>query len=236
MNLSKVVAQAPKRSPTPHDKARHGANYAASSSKAVPSTVDSVAHSKSGGHMSPPPNPDGSLSSGDPPPAPAPPATVQPKGIPVPTYRPSAPYQGGIGSAFASTSRGNPNPLTSGLGGRPPTLTMSFPSAMAYSNLSPSNFAGQPPPPLARVGPPGVVPGVNGGNGSGMFEFSEFAPQPWQVPALTRPGGAPVIPGVGVGSQGAPSTLETTDDLVRYLEHRTRLSSAAGQNSDTDFM
>ncbi|KAM5533796.1 hypothetical protein V8D89_012571 [Ganoderma adspersum] len=231
MNLSKVVAQAPKRSPTPHEKARHGANYAtSSSSKAATLAINGIAHSKTSGHMSPPPNPEKSLPSGDPS------TTVQPKGIPVPTYRPSAPYQGGIGSAFASTSRANPNPLTSGLGGRPPTLTMSFPSAMAYSNLSPSNFAGQPPAPLARTGPPGVVPGVGGGNGSVMFEFSEFAPQPWQVPALTRPGGAPVIPGGGVGPQGAPTTLETTDDLVRYLEHRTRLSSAAGQNSDTDFM
>nr|VWO95324.1 Foldase protein PrsA 2 (EC [Ganoderma boninense] len=229
MNLSKVVAQAPKRSPTPHDKAHHGSHYATSSSSkaAIPAT-DSLARSKSSGRMSPPPNPNGSGDSSS-----APPATVQPKGIPVPTYRPSAPYQGGIGSAFASTSRGNPNPLTSGLGGRPPTLTTSFPSAMAYSNLSPSNFAGQPPPPLGRGGPPGVV---SGNNGSVMFEFSEFAPQPWQVPALTRPGGAPVIPGGGTGAQGAPAALETTDDLVRYLEHRTRLSSAAGQSNETDFM
>ncbi|PIL23249.1 transcription factor [Ganoderma sinense ZZ0214-1] len=227
MNLSKVVAQAPKRSPTPHDKAHHGANYATSSSKAAILATDSVIRSKSSGRMSPPPNPNGS---GDP--SCTLHATVQPKGIPVPTYRPSAPYQGGIGSAFASTSRGNPNPLTSGLGGRPPTLTTSFPSAMAYSNLSPSNFTGQSPP-LGRGGPPGVV---SGNSGSVMFEFSEFAPQPWQVPALTRPGGAPVIPGGGTGVQGAPTALETTDDLVRYLEHRTRLSSAAGQGNDTDFM
>ncbi len=229
MNLSKVVAQAPKRSPAPHDKAHHGASFVtSSSSKSSMPAIDNVVRSKSGGLMSPPPNPNGSQPSEDH--SPAPPAAVQPKGTPVPTYRPSAPYQGGIGSAFASTSRGNPNPLTSGLGGRPPTLTMTFPSAMAYSNLSPSNFAGQPPP-LARAAPPGV----SGNSTSVMFEFSEFAPQPWQVPALTRPGGAPVIPGRGPGPQGAPATLETTDDLVRYLEHRTRLSSA-GQNNDSDFM
>ena len=231
MNLSKVVAQAPKRSPTPHDKAHQGSAYATSSnSKASTPAID---RSRSSGRMSPPPNPDGSQPPVEP--SPIPPTAVQPKGIPVPTYRPSAPYQGGIGSAFASTSRGNPNPLTSGLGGRPPTLTMSFPSAMAYSNLSPSNFAGQPPP-LARATPPGVVPGVSNNGNSVMFEFSEFAPQPWQVPALTRPGGAPVIPGGGPGRQGVPATLETTDDLVRYLEHRTRISSAAGQSNDSDFM
>ncbi|KAI1784543.1 hypothetical protein LXA43DRAFT_209495 [Ganoderma leucocontextum] len=222
MNLSKVVAQAPKRSPTPHEKAHHG-----SSSKAATPAIDGIVRSKSSGRMSPPPNPDD--------PSSVPLAAAQPKCIPVPTYRPSAPYQGGIGSAFASTSRGNPNPLTSGLGGRPPTLTMTFPSAMAYSNLSPSNFAGQPPP-LGRAAPPGI-PGLSGNNSSVMFEFSEFAPQPWQVPALSRPGGAPVVPGAGAGggSGGVPTTLETTDDLVRYLEHRTRLT-AAGQSNDSDFM
>lgn len=228
MNLSKVVAQAPKRSPTPNEnglKSRHAAHAA-----------DNIVlvRSKSSGRMSPPPHPNASHSSdsGARPSS----ASAVSNGIPVQMYRPSAPYQGGIGSAFASTSRGNPNPLTNGLGGRPPTLTVSFPSAMAYSNLSPSSFAGQPPP-LTRT--TSTLPGTpSAGGNNPMMEFSEFAPQPWQVLPLTRPGSAPVVPGAAAGGPGngagLPAALETTEDLVRYLEHRTRMS--AGSSADTDFM
>ncbi|TBU34325.1 hypothetical protein BD311DRAFT_802652 [Dichomitus squalens] len=209
MNLSKVVAQAPKRSPTPHENGLKGNKHA---TQVIDGNV--IARSKSSGRMSPPPNPDASrpFEGGTRPPSSAS-TSAPPNGIPVPMYRPSAPYQGGIGSAFASTSCGNPNPLTNGLGGRPPTLTMSFPSAMAYSNLSPSSFAGQPPlsHPRSASGLPGT-PGVGGSNAM-MMEFSEFAPQPWQVPALTHPGGAPIVPGTAAGG-GLPATLETTEDLA----------------------
>ena len=56
-----------------------------------------------------------------------------------------------------------------------------------------------------------------------MMEFSDFALQPW----TTQGGNGAQVPGL-------PATLETTEDLVRYLEHRTRLT--AGQNVDSDFM
>ena len=185
-------------------------------------------------------------------------------------------YQGGLGSAFANTSRSTPSfllpmsgrgggpagmglgmgvgmgmgmgmalpySLGMGIGSRapPPTLGMSFPAAVAYSSLAPSNFVGAGMGDPRRMGIP--------------LDPSGFAPPTWQVPptnavpsASARPPpaagsgsgsgagpGSSVSPAPSPGGEGpTPTTLETTDDLVRYLEHRARMT--AGQTDDSDFM
>lgn len=99
-------------------------------------------------------------------------------------------------------------------------LTMTFPSSFAYSNLSPSHFAGEQRPP-----PRGYGAGVGSAPTSAtmMFEASVFAPPP--------DGSAGFAFGRGEAPP-VPATLQTTDDLVAYLEHRTRLA----EQRESDFM
>ncbi|KAI9065232.1 hypothetical protein FKP32DRAFT_1610749 [Trametes sanguinea] len=201
MELAKVAAMAPKRSPTPSGT---GSGESTPNASAKPSAhMDgSVVDGKTSPSAS---NPAGSAYT---------PASVNairahfqsPSGPNVPVSPPLN------GSAHDSTDTA----------GAPSTLTTTFPT-FSYSNLGPSHFAGgQPPPPsaFAHLSPPG-----GDANGPPMImEFSDFAPQPWANGQGPNGSQAP----------GLPAALATTEDLVRYLEHRTRLT--AGQSTDSDFM
>ncbi|KAH9941818.1 uncharacterized protein BXZ73DRAFT_41651 [Epithele typhae] len=231
MQLAKVAAQAPKRSPSPATaaKEKRAAERAA------------AAAARTSGRMSPPPAPVVDATQGF--------ETVQrrhppelrtPLAVPYHTpYGSTASMNMGLGMGMGmGMGMGVGLGLGVGMGGMgamggarpPPTLGMSFPAAMAYSNLAPSSFVTGSS--TARR-PPTTTPG----------EMSEFAPQTWGV-MPTRP--SPPMPTATVASTSAPSTpappapgtipatLQTAEDLARYLELRTRL--AAAQPKDSDFM
>ncbi|KAI0355922.1 hypothetical protein OH77DRAFT_1424192 [Trametes cingulata] len=229
LELAKVAAMAPKRSPTP---SRSGLGASSSTTKSSETAAENGAGA---GPSDPEPSSttDTSAPSGTPA---ANQSATSHRQISVDAIR--AHFQAAMGSSglpksppIGGTSQGSGGngttpPVQGGPGMRPPsTLTTTFPS-FSYSNLGPSNFAGGQPPPsaFARLSAP-----QSGGNGQPvMLEFSDFAQQPW----MSGP-----YPGQSAnGSQipGLPAALETTEDLVRYLEHRTRLT--AGQNNDSDFM
>ncbi|RDX43184.1 hypothetical protein OH76DRAFT_1488075 [Lentinus brumalis] len=177
--------------------------------------------------MSPPPTPSGTQSSET---DKRPTSAAQRDTKPTPP--PRLQYQGGLAAAFAGPSRGPLSEAVSrapqAMSRPPPPLTMTFPSALAYSNLSPSNFTDNQRRTRVAALHPGSAPASAAGTPPMMMEFSEFAPPTWQVPAAGQ------SPTAGIGSTpGLPTTLETTDDLVRYLEHRTRLTA---QNTESDFM
>ncbi|KAH9899173.1 hypothetical protein C8Q73DRAFT_309271 [Cubamyces lactineus] len=235
MELAKVAAMAPKRSPTPSGSG--GATPSASTKPSTPAAENSTATSTdvhtrrgSGVGSSASAEADGvSVSSEDPASASSG-RTVLPASVDA--IR--AHFQASKGSFATPTSPPPPDssraPTASGSLSGPSAFTAQTPTALtttfptfSYNNLGPSNFvAGQPPPSaFARLSAP-----QSNGSASAppmMMEFSDFAPQPW----MTQGGNGAQVPGL-------PATLETTEDLVRYLEHRTRLT--AGQNNDSDFM
>ncbi|GBE88694.1 hypothetical protein SCP_1400990 [Sparassis crispa] len=91
----------------------------------------------------------------------------------------------------------------------PATLTMTFQSNFAYSNLSPSHFANDQRPAqrmaTRNVSPPGAT-----SSATMTFDASMFPQQTWTHRSLHTP------------TPALPATLQTTEDLVAYLEHRTR--------------
>ncbi|CDO70984.1 hypothetical protein BN946_scf184830.g16 [Trametes cinnabarina] len=188
MELSKVAARAPKRSPTPSGSGSGRATPSGSagsatllkSSLADAASTQHVANSSAQPHAS----------------ASAPEDSISGAGLQ---------SQNGVVTDSAST------------------LTTTFPT-FTYSNLGPSHFAGGHPPPSAFAHLSLPHSGGNPHSPPMIMEFSDFAPQPW----TNGPGqnGAP--------APGLPAALATTEDLVRYLEHRTRLT--AGQNADNDFL
>ncbi|KAI8972833.1 hypothetical protein BD414DRAFT_211642 [Trametes punicea] len=241
MQLGKVAAKAPKRSrsPTPSGSAsrvttpslsvkpttpgaEHG--FATDGNLHAPSDngVESVANSNVSGL------PSSSAPSGTPSDPPYPAASVDafhhfqtPGGSSDMLVSSPLPRSGSSHDAHTQSPAGM---------GTPSTLTTTFPTF--YSNLGPSNFAGGqvPPSAFARLAAPQTGGGAN--VPPMIMEFSDFAPQPWTTAPLSHDG----QPQGGNGPQapGLPTALATTEDLVRYLEHRTRLT--AGQNTDTDFM
>ncbi|KAI0370587.1 hypothetical protein BV20DRAFT_1113096 [Pilatotrama ljubarskyi] len=226
MELAKVAALAPNRSPTPSR-----AGLATSDTTAQPSTP--AAENGVGAGPSNPEASSGKNSSSAPSTVNS--STAPPRQISVDAIRahfqaamsssgmPKSPPIGG--GSRASGGNGTPPAQGAAAVHPPTTLTTTFPS-FSYSNLGPSNFAGGQPPPSAFARLSAPQPGPNGQ--PVMLEFSDFAQQPW----MSGP-----YPGQSAnGSQipGLPAALETTEDLVRYLEHRTRLT--AGQNNDSDFM
>lgn len=237
MELAKVAALAPKRSPTPQENhsSRHhstipGTGIMTPRLKTSTPGVDApsaVSRSRSSGRMSPPPNPRGTQSSE---------TDQRPTSAAQHETRPAPPrpmqYQGGLAAAFAGPSRG---PFSEAaalprqpLSRAPPPLTIPIPTTLAYSNLSPSHFNGtQRRAHVVALHPRSASESASGATASAM-ELSEFALPTWQVPAA---GQAQVLG--GTAEAGFPAALETTDDLVRYLEHRTRLTA---QNTDSDFM
>ncbi|RPD69444.1 hypothetical protein L226DRAFT_539807 [Lentinus tigrinus ALCF2SS1-7] len=238
MELAKVAALAPKRSPTPQENQTTrqqtvipGTGIMTPTSKTSTPGVDApsaVSRSRSSGRMSPPPTPSGTQSSET---DKRPTSAAQRDSKPTPPPRPLQ-YQGGLAAAFAGPSRG---PLSEAMARPPqamprvaPPLTITFPSALAYSNLSPSNFTDAQRRTRIAALHPGSASTPAAGTPPSVMEFSEFAPPTWQVPAAPQTGQSQVP-----GGPGLPATLETTEDLVRYLEHRTRLTA---QNSDSDFM
>ncbi|CCM04396.1 uncharacterized protein FIBRA_06572 [Fibroporia radiculosa] len=103
------------------------------------------------------------------------------------------------------------------------TMTSTFPSSFAYSNLSPSHFVGEQrmpsrPPPVRGLTPPSAP-----SSATMTFDASVFTQQAWSfqpyAPSMTGP--------------DMPTALQTTEDLVAYLEHRTRF---AGERPSDDFM
>lgn len=116
------------------------------------------------------------------------------------------------GSPFVESAR------DAGSGG---PLTMTFPSSFAYSNLSPSHFTGEQRPPPRGYGGGGASSGSTQGS-SMMFEASVFAPPPDGATGFA----------FGRDDLPVPATLQTTEDLVAYLEHRTRLA----EQRESDFM
>ena len=233
MQLAKVAAKAPKRSPTPLELAKQRvAGVGTLATVSAPTTNGanasaSVAKPRSSGRMSPPPNPRGTQSSE---------TDQRPTSAAQHETRPAPPrpmqYQGGLAAAFAGPSRG---PFSEAaalprqpLSRAPPPLTIPIPTTLAYSNLSPSHFNGtQRRAHVVALHPRSASESASGATASAM-ELSEFALPTWQVPAA---GQAQVLG--GTAEAGFPAALETTDDLVRYLEHRTRLTA---QNTDSDFM
>ncbi|KAI0754376.1 hypothetical protein C8Q80DRAFT_1093460 [Daedaleopsis nitida] len=237
MQLAKVAALAPKRSPTPHDNNHArlnstipGTGMMTSVMKRTNPGIDNGAatlSSRSSGRMSPPPNPSGTQSSETDKRATS--AAPRNSAASSKSGLPSQPlsYQGGLAAAFAGPARST--------FADPHTAQMTYPSAMAYANLGPSSFASSRAAALPRGINPARLPGATV---PPVMDYSEFAPRPWQPPPVRqRPGQMHPSAVLGIGApvtSGLPATLETTEDLVRYLEHRTRLS--AGQTSDNDFM
>ncbi|KZT07101.1 uncharacterized protein LAESUDRAFT_758902 [Laetiporus sulphureus 93-53] len=105
--------------------------------------------------------------------------------------------------------------------GAPATLTMTFPSSFAYANLSPSHFAGDQRPAMRATFMRGVTPSSAPSSSTMTFDSSTFTQHAWTL--RTTPND--LVPGM-------PATLQTTDDLVAYIEHRTRM---AGERP-SDFM
>ena len=125
---------------------------------------------------------------------------------------------GGLSSFYGSSS--------SSLGEREPPLTMTFPSNFAYSNLSPSHFAGtgdfRPalrPAASRDAAPPGAL-----SSATMTFDAAMFPQQPW---GSATPQAAP--------APGFPATLQTTEDLRAYLEHQVRLGRHHQVDYDLDF-
>ncbi|KAI0327576.1 hypothetical protein GY45DRAFT_1308488 [Cubamyces sp. BRFM 1775] len=235
MELAKVAAMAPKRSPTPSGSG--GATPSASTKPSTPAAEDDAAtstdaHTRRGSGVGPSASAetDGvSVASDVSAPASSgrkfPSASVDAirahfqasKGSPTTTASPPP-----SGSSQAPTTGGSLSGQSALTTQAPATLTTTFPT-FSYNNLGPSNFTGGqlPPSAFARLSAP--QPNGNASSPPMMMEFSDFASQPW----MTQGGNGTQVPGL-------PATLETTEDLVRYLEHRTRLT--AGQNNDSDFM
>ncbi|KAI0828703.1 hypothetical protein BC628DRAFT_1316598 [Trametes gibbosa] len=199
MELAKVAALAPKRSPTP------SASFAPSDAAlSGPPTMS---------HRSAPVEPV----------RPHPPATISSPGVPASPHVPGMTQNPMRNGAPSNPGPSTPSPL-------PASMTSTFPS-FPYTNLGPSHFGNAPLEPSAFVRL--SAPQATGGSMSHpVMEFSNFAPQPWMSGAHSLVGQSPILHGSQM--PGLPATLETTEDLVRYLEHRTRLT--AGQNNDNDFM
>ncbi|KAI0915939.1 hypothetical protein AcV5_003406 [Taiwanofungus camphoratus] len=100
----------------------------------------------------------------------------------------------------------------------PATLTTTFPSTFAYSNLSPSHFAGdhRPPQRLTTI-QRGASPSGSAPSSTMTFDASMFTQQPWSHTTHLNGQITDTTPGL-------PTTLQTTEDLRAYLEHRTRLA------------
>ncbi len=244
MQLAKVAALAPKRSPTPQESNKHNTITIPGTGlmntvmkRTIPGVENGAAptaasRSRNSGRMSPPPNPSGTQSSET---DQRPTSAVQRDATA--SLKPSVPsrplqYQGGLAAAFAGPSRST---LAEGR----PTLTLGRPpatiAAIAYPPMqSLPNFTGAVRDSYRHNALTRDLPGING-----TMEFSDFAPQPWQVarPGHMHPSAAAM--GLPPTGGGAPTALETTDDLVRYLEHRTQLvakQNQQAQDSDSGFM
>ncbi|KAI0631267.1 hypothetical protein C8Q77DRAFT_1219396 [Trametes polyzona] len=229
MALAKVAAMAPKRSPTPSGPGSANGKASATST----STGDVPARGRA---VVSPRLANGVPASFAPPDTPAP---TQPRSSSEEAVR--AHLQGATSSPGLpmSPSLAGPsqNPMGNGApsgssapDGRPSSGTSTF-SSFPYTNLGPSAFGSAPLEPSAFVRL--STPQANGGGGpTPVMEFSNFAPQPWMSGAHSLVGQGPMVNGAQV--PGLPATLETTEDLIRYLEHRTRLT--AGQTNDSDFM
>lgn len=251
MRLAKVAALAPKRSPTPLQNASGsgkqgvtstgtvvwaavaadlagGGGQAAAAALGAESRAEpgAAARSRSSGRMSPPPPPNASQPT-------QPQQRLTSVATTVVPREHVSPYYGGLRSVFAGGAHGTASLLPSGVAAGmptgvglgamgirappPPTFGMPFPAAMAYSGLAPSSFVSG-----THVGVP-VNP-------------SGFAPPTWQVPMspgvpiATPVGAAGTGPGAG---DGPPPALGTMDDLVQYLEHRTRVTTV---QNDSSFM
>ncbi|KAI0659715.1 hypothetical protein C8Q70DRAFT_980637 [Cubamyces menziesii] len=235
MELAKVAAMAPKRSPTPSGSG--GATPSASTKPSTPAAENDAAtstdvHTRKGSQVGPSASADtDGVSVASDVSAPASSgrnflsASVDAirahfqASKDTPTTPVSPPPPGPSRAPTASGSLSEPSAFTTQT---PATLTTTFPT-FSYNNLGPSNFTGGqlPPSAFARLSAPQPNGSVNAP--PMIMEFSDFAPQPW-----------PTQGGNGAQVPGLPATLETTEDLVRYLEHRTRLT--AGQNVDSDFM
>ncbi|KAI0676321.1 hypothetical protein C8Q78DRAFT_996704 [Trametes maxima] len=199
MQLAKVAALAPKRSPTPS-----GSRIGKSSSLLTPTTEGGVAteadlHSQSDSGAAMSEDNGSSPSSAS---VAALLTAVSPSGTPLSSRTSEGPV-------------GNGTPSGEGVSAIPPAPLTTLPSP-------PNPNSGQPHPSLfARL----TAPRLAGATGAPSTpEFSDFVMQPWMSG----------LGGNGSQIPGLPATLETTEDLVRYLEHRTRLT--AGQNNDSDFM
>ncbi|KAH9932874.1 uncharacterized protein B0H18DRAFT_984374 [Fomitopsis serialis] len=146
------------------------------------------------------------------------------------------------GSPFVDTGRPiRPAPRTagpgsssgSGSGSGSGPLTMTFPSSFAYSNLSPSHFSGEQRLPPRGYTMRGASPGSAPASATMMFEASVFAP-PGPVPMI-RVASPFTFRADAAGVEESPvmpATLQTTEDLVAYLEHRSRFA----EPRESDFM
>ncbi|OSD05227.1 hypothetical protein PYCCODRAFT_1443522 [Trametes coccinea BRFM310] len=207
MELAKVAAMAPKRSPTPSGT---GSGETTPNASVKPSTDTDAS------------GPDALSNPSAQSYAPASVNAIRAhfqshSGPEMPTSPPS--------NGASHESMGSPDPQSQDNPAiaAPSTLTTTFPT-FSYSNLGPSHFAGGQPTPPAFAH---LSPSPFGGNANGppmIMEFSDFAPHP------SANGQGPN----GSQASGLPAALATTEDLVRYLEHRTRLT--AGQSTDSDFM
>ncbi|KAL1948971.1 hypothetical protein VTO73DRAFT_10777 [Trametes versicolor] len=207
MELAKVVTTAPQRSPTPP-------RLVPDPSPVVPPVVVPKVVIPASKPSKPTPKPDipsRSNSVMSPPPM-------------MPLMRPLAPSPS-LSLAPPDTPGPSPSAMSEAIPAR-------FRGPMGNgAHPSFAGFGGAPLEPSAFVRL--TAPQASGANRSpGVMEFSNFAPQPWMSGAHSLVGHGPV--GSVQQTPGPPATLETTEDLMRYLEHRTRLT--AGQNNDSDFM
>ncbi|KAH9836163.1 uncharacterized protein C8Q71DRAFT_708990 [Rhodofomes roseus] len=123
----------------------------------------------------------------------------------------------------------------------------------AYSNLSPSHFSGEQRLPPRGYTMRSASPGSAPSSQTMMFEASMFAPagpglglglglglgvggaSPFTFGASGAGAGTGAGAGVDAGTgdgPAMPATLQTTEDLVAYLEHRTRIA----EQRESDFM